>query len=266
MSDLITEIDGPVARLRLNRPDVRNAFNDALIRDLKQAFETLGADPDVRAILLSGEGKTFSAGADLAWMRRAADMSLDDNQADAVGLAEMLHAMATCDTPVITLVHGAAMGGGAGLVAASDMVVAVAGTRFAFSEVKLGLTPATISPYVVAAMGARQARRYFLTGEIFTAETAHALSLVHHVAEDRHAAEATAQGWIAALLGNAPGAVSAAKHLIREVDGAPLGPGLQKLTAHRIAERRTSDEAREGIDAFLEKRKARWAADGETGA
>ncbi len=244
-----------IARVTLNRPEKHNAFDEALIEALHAAFTGL-ARSRPRAVILSGAGKSFCAGADAGWMRRAAGWSEDENRADAQKLSDMLAAIDACPAPVIAVAHGAVMGGGVGLLACADLVVAHPDSRLALSEVKLGITPATISPFVIRAIGARQARRWFLTAERFDAGTALAMGLVHAVSETP---DAVAQGWIEALLGNAPGAVAEAKRLVRDIAGQPITPELRAETAARIAARRTTDEAREGMAAFLGKRPPAWS-------
>lgn len=245
-----------VARLCLNRPEVHNALNDIVIQELYDAFDMLGRHKEVRVIVLTGAGKSFSAGADLTWMQRAAAQSQDENKADAVRLAHMFDTLNACPKPLVGLVNGAALGGGVGLVACCDVVVAATGATFGLTEVRLGLTPATISPYVIAKIGAAQARRYMLTAERFDAATAQSIGLVHAVADD---IEAAAKPILEALLTNGPEAMADAKRLIRDVAGREPTPELRDMTAARIAARRASDEAREGMAAFLDKRKPNWA-------
>jgi methylglutaconyl-CoA hydratase len=247
-----------VARVVLNRPEVHNALNDVLIQELYDAFDMLGRHKHVRAIVLTGAGKSFSAGADLSWMQRAAAQSQGENEADAVRLAQMFDALNTCPKPVVGLVNGAALGGGVGLAACCDIVIAATGAVFGLTEVRLGLSPATISPYVVAKIGTAQARRFMLTGERFDAVTAQAIGLVHEVAGDL---EAVARPILESLCANGPEAMADTKRLIRDVAGRELTPELRALTAGRIAARRASDEGREGMAAFLDKRKPNWISD-----
>jgi methylglutaconyl-CoA hydratase len=249
-----------IAHVALDRPERHNAFDEALIATISDTFTTLGHDPAVRAIILSGNGKSFCAGADIAWMRRASGWTEAENRADAMKLSDMLHAIDTCPKPVIARVHGVVAGGGVGLVAVADMVVAVEGCQFRLSEVRLGLTPATISPFVVAKIGAGQARRWFLTAEGFGAREAQAISLTHETAIDDDAADAVVANWLAHLRSAAPGAVADAKLLIRDVAGRPITDELRGLTAGAIAARRASDEGREGLAAFFDKRKPGWTA------
>lgn len=246
-----------IARVTLARPERRNAFDEALIAALHDAFAAFAATPP-RAVILAGAGKSFCAGADADWMRRAAQWTEAENRADAQRLSDMLAAIDACPAPVIAVVHGAAMGGGAGLVACADMAVAHPETVFAFSEVRLGITPATISPFVIRAIGARAARRWFLTAERFDAAEAHRIGLIHEVSE---MPEAIVDGWISALLAAAPGAVAEAKRLVRDMAGRPIDEALRAETAAWIAARRATEEAREGMAAFLEKRAPAWAGE-----
>src|SRR5205823_9853202 len=249
MSALRSEQAGDVLRITMSRPEQRNAFDAALIQELTEAFSDVG---DVRAVVLAGEGKSFSAGADVEWMRAAAELSYEGNVADARRLRMMLETIDSCPAPVIARVQGHALGGGCGLVACSDIAVAAPDTKFAFSEVKLGIIPAVISPFALAKIGAGAARRYFLTGERFDSETALRIGLVSEVADDLDVAVERVVG---ELLSAGPYAVRWAKRLIRE---RPDGPE----TARWIAERRASDEGQEGLQAFLEKRPAEWRAGG----
>lgn len=257
---LKTHTKAGIAHVALNRPERHNAFEEGLIEALTTTFNVFGIDPTVRAIVLTGEGKSFCAGADLDWMQRAAAFSESENRADAMRLSDMLAAIDTCAKPVIACVHGNIAGGGVGLVACADIVVAVEGAQFRLSEVRLGLTPATISPFVVAKIGASQARRWFLTAEAFGALAAQAMGLVHEVVADMDAAQVVVDAWLAALGACAPGAVADAKALIAGVAGRPITDDLRALTATRIAARRASAEGREGLAAFLGKRKPGWSA------
>lgn len=244
-----------IARLTLNRPERHNAFDEAMIGDLTGVFTTLGANPLVRVVVLNGAGESFCAGGDLNWMQRAAQKSADENAQDALALARMLHAINVCPKPVIALIQGACFGGGVGLAAACDIVIAAPDARFGLTEVRLGLIPAAISPFVLAKMGTSAARRYFLTGERFSAEEARRLGLVHEV---KAGLDAAAAPLIDALLASGPEAVADAKALIADVAGRFVDEDLLGLTAQRIAARRACDEGREGIAAFLEKRKPGW--------
>jgi methylglutaconyl-CoA hydratase len=244
-SNLRTERDGDVLRITLARPDRRNAFDAALIAELAEAFVGVGR---ARAVVLAGDGPSFSAGADVDWMRSSVDLSYQENVADANALRAMLQAIDSCPAPVVARVQGHALGGGAGLVAAADIAIAAPDTVFAFSEVKLGIIPAVISPFALARIGPGSARRYFVTGERFDAETALRIGLVHEVAEDL---DAVIDRVVGELLSAGPQAARWAKRLVRE---QPDGPE----TARWIAERRASDEGQEGLRAFLEKRPPSW--------
>ncbi|MFQ5957844.1 MAG: enoyl-CoA hydratase-related protein [Alphaproteobacteria bacterium] len=249
-----------VATVTLNRPEVHNAFDDAVIERLSEVFADIAGSDGIRAVLIESTGKSFSAGADLNWIRRAADYDDEENRADARALGEMLHRLNVLPRPTIALVQGAAYGGGVGVVAACDIVVAVKHATFSLTEVRLGLIPAVISPYVIAAIGARQARRYFLTAERFNAVEARRIGLVHGVVDDPSELPAAAEGIVAQIFPAAPGAVAAAKDLIFGVAGRPIDDDVIGETARRIAEVRARDEAREGVAAFLEKRKPGWVA------
>ncbi|KNY20181.1 enoyl-CoA hydratase [Methylobacterium sp. ARG-1] len=249
-----------VATLTLNRPDRHNAFDDALIADLTAALLRLGDEPGIRAVVLASRGRSFSAGADLDWMRRIARQPPDANCADAAGLARLMHTLDRLPKPTLALVQGAAYGGGVGLVACCDVAIASERASFCLSEVKLGLTPATISPYVVNAIGPRWARRLFQTAEIVPAARAREIGLVHEVvAED---ALATAgEAVLRAALQGAPGAQADAKDLVFLCEGRPIDADLMGETGRRIALRRASAEGQEGIAAFLEKRPPAWRQD-----
>lgn len=248
-----------VAVVTMNRPDRHNAFNALVIEELADAFETLRGEDHLRMVILRGAGKSFSAGADLEWMKAAADYSRQENEQDAFALAEMLRKLYELPQMTLALVQGAAMGGGAGLVAACDVVVAMKTAKFRFSEVRLGLTPATISPYVMRAIGSRWAKALFVTGELFDAERAEKIGLVHHVAEDEADMAAIEERLSDMMFDTAPGAVSDAKTLVHDVMSMGVDVHTSHDTAKRIAARRTSDEGREGLSAFLEKRKPSWA-------
>jgi len=249
--------DAGVATVTMNRPDVHNAFDEVLIAQLTSDLESLGEDGGVGVVVLAGEGKSFSAGADLNWMRRMAVYSEAENVADARALGRMLKTLFELPKPTIARVHGAAFGGAVGLVAACDIAVAADDTIFAVSEVKLGLIPAVISPYIVAAMGQRQARRYALTGERFGAEQALRVGLVHQVVGREDLSAATGQ-IIQSLAENSPIAMAEVKDLIAAITGRPLDDDLIDDTAGRIARVRASGQGREGVAAFLEKRKPDW--------
>jgi methylglutaconyl-CoA hydratase len=246
-----------VATVTLNRPDVRNAFNSATIAELALAFDELGRDEDVRAIVLAANGAAFCAGGDLNWMKEMAGYSESENLADATRLADMLRTIYLCPKPVVARVHGDCYAGGMGLVAACDIVVASDAAHFCLSEVKLGLIPATIAPYVIKAMGEQAARRYFLTAERFTATEAHRLGFVHELAS-ADTLEASVAAIVKALVSNSPHAVGQAKVLVRDVAGKTIDNALLADTANRIAAIRASLEGREGVASFLEKRKPNW--------
>lgn len=248
-----------MAMVLLNRPGRRNAFDALTIRALTEAFETLHAADHVRVVFVRGAGGTFSAGADLDWMRAAAEASEEDNREDAMALAVMLKHLHDLPALTVALVEGAAFGGGAGLVAACDMALAVETASFAFSEVKLGLTPATISPYVVQAIGPRAARGLFATGRVFGAAEAARLGLVTEVFPDAAELDAAQERLAGLMTACAPGAVADAKRLVDDVAGKRVDHALMAETARRIAERRASPEGREGVAAFLERRKPQWA-------
>jgi len=246
-----------VATLTLNRPAIHNAFDDRLIADLTSALRRLEADPAVRIVLLTGSGQSFSAGADLQWMQRMAEYGDAENFADAMALAELLRALDRLAKPTLARVNGAAFAGGLGLVSCCDIAVAAAEAIFCVSEVRLGLVPATISPYVVAAIGARAARRYFQTGERFSAAEALRIGLVHEVAP-REGLDAVVETIVAALLEGSSAAASRSKRLVAEVRDRPITETMLSFTARVIAEARASSEGREGLAAFLAKRKPAW--------
>ena len=256
-SMLDLSISGHVATVSLNRPEVRNAFNEAMIAELTDVFSQLQTRDDVRAIVLAANGPAFCAGADLNWMKKMASFSDEENRADARRLADMLSAIYRSTKPVIARVSGDAYAGGVGLAAACDIVVAVDSARFCLSEARLGLIAATIAPYVIRALGERASRRYFTTAEPFECATAHRLGLVHE-AVPADALDATVQKLAAALCTNGPQAVRESKRLVQDVAGCSLDEALIDDTACRIARIRASAEAREGVAAFLEKRSPAW--------
>jgi len=258
-STLDIERQGVIATIWMNRPKVLNAFNEELIADLDDACRTLDADFTVRVVVLGGRGKHFSAGADLHWMQRAAAFSSEENVADARRFAGMLRTLAEMGKPTIARVQGAALGGGTGLTAACDMAIASRDAVFATSEVKFGIIPAVISPYVLRAIGPRQALRYFQSGERIPAERALAIGLVHEVVAEGEL-DARVAALADALIAGGPLAQQAAKDLIRAVDGRPLDAAIGEETAQRIARQRATDEARDGIKAFLDKRPPGWLA------
>jgi methylglutaconyl-CoA hydratase len=256
---LQVQVNHGVGILWLNRPELRNAFNDDMIAELTAALKALEADAAIRAVVLAGAGPAFCAGADLNWMKRMSGYSFAQNHADAKGMATMLHTLYTLKKPTIARVHGAAFAGGVGLVAACDMAVAAYEAEFCLSEVKLGLIPATISPYVVRAMGERASRRYFLSAERFTAAEAYRVGLLSDIAP---AAELDGRinELLEQLLLGGPGAQALSKDLIRAVAGTPITADLVSDTASRIATARASAEGREGVASFLERRKPVWTA------
>lgn len=246
-----------VARVWLNRPDVRNAFNDAVIAELGAAFRELGGDASLRAIVLGGRGRAFCAGGDLNWMRAMADYSWEQNRADAQRLADTLWTLYSCPVPVVGRVHGDCYAGGVGLAAVCDVLVAAEGMHFCLSEARLGLLPATIGPYVVRALGEQASRRYFVTAERFGAAEAHRLGFVHELAS-AETIDARVDAIVQTLLANGPAAVRASKRLVKDLAGQPLSAELRADTARRIADIRASDEGREGVQAFLGKRSPNW--------
>jgi methylglutaconyl-CoA hydratase len=257
MSALTITNQGAIRTITLSRPDVRNAFNDEVIAQLKNAFTDAGQADDVRCVVLAAEGPAFCAGADLNWMRRMADYTRDENLADAGQLAAMLRAIYECPKPTIARVQGDVFAGGVGLVAACDMAVSVDTATYCLSEVKLGLIPATISPYVIRAMGARASHRYFLTAERFSAAEAHRIGLAHEVvaadALDAKVAELTS-----ALVSASPNAVRACKRLVQDVAEREIDDALVAHTVAGIADIRSSAEGKEGVQSFLQKRKPSW--------
>jgi methylglutaconyl-CoA hydratase len=250
-----------IATVTLNRPDIHNAFDETLIANLTAAFVSLDDNPDVRVVVLAGAGKSFCAGADLNWMKRMAAFGHEENVADANALAAMLRSLYALSKPTMARVSGAAYGGGVGLVAACDIAIAVPEATFALSEAKLGLIPATIGPYVIEAIGARQARRYFLTAERFDATEARRIGLVHEVVA-ADAIDARIDAVIATLEAAGPTAQLECKALIRGVAHRPIDDDVIAGTARHIAAVRASPEGREGVAAFLGKRKAAWVAGG----
>jgi methylglutaconyl-CoA hydratase len=253
----VTKTDG-IARLTVDRPEVHNAFDDTLIAEMTAALKDLESDDEVRVVVLASNGKHFSAGADLNWMQRMATYDWDANFADSQALGDLMHTLNTLDRPTVARVQGAATGGGVGLVACCDIALASERAVFALTEVKLGLIPAVIAPYVVNALGEREARRYAITGERFDAATAKALGLVQEIVpEDR--LDTRLDEILAGLRGNGPVAMREAKRLVRDVSRVPITDELRRDTARRIADRRASDEGQDGIAAFLNKRKPGWA-------
>jgi methylglutaconyl-CoA hydratase len=258
MTSLVIERQGPLGLVTMNRPERHNAFDDELIGELTEALRSMEAEDGIRVVVLSGAGKSFCAGADLNWMKRIAGFSMDENRRDAMGLAALMRTLAHLRKPTIARVHGAAYGGGVGLVACCDVAVASHATIFSLSEAKLGLVPAVISPYVIAAIGERAARRYFLSAERFDAAEARRLGLVHEVTAGEGEMDRKI-GLIAdAMLACGPAAQREAKELIRAVASRPVTSELIQDTAERIAKIRSSPEGREGVAAFLDKRRAAW--------
>ena len=247
-----------VAMIAMNRPQVHNAFDEAMICELIEAFRDLGADDTVRVIIIAAEGKSFCAGADLNWMKRASEYNEDQNREDAGELALMLNAIYACPKPVIARVQGNAFGGGVGVVAAADIAIGVADAQFSLSEVKLGIIPAVISPYVIEAMGARYAHRYFISAERFSASEAYRIGLLHDLASSVEAMDEQIAVLCSALLANGPKAMESAKNLIQAVSHKSIDDELMEDTIERIAQIRSTTEAKEGIRAFLEKRKPNW--------
>lgn len=255
---ILTHIDSlGRATLTMNRPEIHNAFDDALIAAMTRELRRLEADDSVRVVFLAASGKSFSAGADLGWMRRMADYTREENLADALGLASLMNTLNCLNKPTVAIVQGAAYGGGVGLVACCDVAIASRRASFCFSEVKLGLIPAVISPYVVEAIGPRAARRYFQSAEVFTAAEAHRLGLVHEVVAEEDLG-ATADRIFGALMMNGPCAMAAAKELVARVSSGPIDETMIRDTAERIAGTRASAEGKEGLSSFLEKRKPFW--------
>lgn len=265
MSDMSSESDqtvtltvrDAVAHLTLNRPEQHNAFDDQMIAVLDNRLMEIEARSDIRVVILAAEGKSFSAGADLAWMKRMAGYSQAENEADALLLGNMLARLNQLALPTIALVQGGAYGGGVGLVSACDMAIAAESAVFSLTEVRLGILPSVVSPYVLAAIGLRAARRYFLTAERFDAAEAHRMGLVHQVVPDGSLTDA-ADRMVSHLLSGGPGAIANAKRLIADFAGHPIDDSLIAKTARGIAEARASDEGKEGISAFLDRRKPGW--------
>ena len=254
---LLQSTDHGVHTITLNRPEIRNAFNDVLIGEIREAFEAVSSRTDVRCVLLAANGPAFCAGGDLNWMRRMADYTREQNLADAGGLAAMLRAIDQCPHPTLARVQGDVFAGGLGLVSACDVAVCADSATFCLSEVKIGLIPATISPYVVRAIGARASRRYFLTAERFSAAQAHRMGLVHEsVPMDQ--LDATVQALVLALCANSPMAVKDAKRLVDTVAGQDIDDALIAKTVAGIADSRASVDGKEGVQAFLDKRKPAW--------
>ncbi len=256
LQTIVYRTDGNVARVVFNRPEVHNAFNDTMIKELSSVFDDIEKRPDIRVVIVTGEGKSFCAGADLNWMRRVKDYSYEDNLKESLDLAEMLFKVYASPKPTIARVNGAAIGGGTGLVAVCDIAIAAEKAKFSFSEVKLGLIPACISPYVLKKCGEGKCREFFLTGERLTAEKACAAGLVNAVIS-LDEIDAYITSIVALLVSSGPEAISTCKELLRNVSGMSL-EDAKKYTAEVIAKLRISDEGQEGMNAFLEKRKPVW--------
>jgi methylglutaconyl-CoA hydratase len=250
-----------VATITLNRPEIHNAFDEHMISGLSKLFDQINDDSEIKAVVIRGNGKSFSAGADLGWMRRAAEFSHEENQKDACALAEMLNKFYNLKALTIATIQGAAMGGGFGLASCCDIVIADANVTFALSEVNLGIIPATISPFVISAIGARQAKRYMQTGERFKGHQAQKIGLVHEVVDGDEERETCLAKILKNVGTSAPFAMSEAKRLVKDFAGKEITPQLREDSAERIAFVRTGDEAKEGLTAFFEKRKANWVKD-----
>jgi len=250
-------IDNQVVHIALNRPESHNAFNPTLVAELTEAFLAASQDEAARVVVLTGRGRNFCAGADINFMRAAADFTFEQNVHDGQAIFDLMNAIDSCSKPVIGRINGAAIGGGAGLVSCCDIVIAVERATFAFSEARLGIIPAVISPFVLAKIGVTHGRELFLTGERFTAQQARQIGLVHHMVTDEAELDAKVDERVQQLLQAAPGAIAAAKELIRTVSYQPK-PDMRATTAQWIAQRRASPEGREGMSAFLEKRSPVW--------
>jgi methylglutaconyl-CoA hydratase len=255
---ILSEIDNGVGIITLNRPERHNAFDDVLILELSAALAAMDADPAVRVVVLSSTGKSFCAGADLNWMKRAAGYGPEETRRDAAGLAGLLRTLNEMKKPTVARVQGPAYGGGVGLIAACDIAIATFDAQFALTEVKLGIIPAVISPYVIIAIGERKARRYMLTAERFSAAEAYRIGLLHEIVPGEDELDEAVGEIVETLLNNSPGAIGACKDLIKAVAGRPVTDDVVADTAARIARARASDEGREGMAAFLEKRKPSW--------
>jgi methylglutaconyl-CoA hydratase len=261
MGDLLQTVDSfGVANLTLNRPERRNAFDSALISDMTEALRRLDRNAEARMIVLSGAGQSFCAGGDIGWMRGMADQSIEENVSDANALAELMRTLDCVSKPTVAMVHGATYGGGVGLVACCDIVIASDDATFCLSEVKVGVIPAVIAPYVIRAIGPRQARRFIMSAELIHADRAREIGLVHEVIRKTELARARDR-LVENLLSCAPGAQAEAKSLVAFCLGRPIDEELSKEMARRIAARRASAEGREGLSAFLEKRAPNWRLD-----
>jgi len=254
---ILYEIENNVAHVTLNRPDVHNAFNDTMIKELSTVFDDIAENPDIRVVVVTGEGKSFCAGADLNWMRRVKDYSYEDNLKESLELAQMLYKIYASPKPTIARVNGAAIGGGTGLVAVCDIAIGATKAKFSFSEVKLGLIPACISPYVLKKCGEGRCREFFLTGERLNAEKACNAGLLNAVVPLEEL-DAAVDGLVKQLISSGPEAITKCKELLRKVAEMPFDKA-KEYTAEVIAQLRISDEGQEGMAAFLEKRRPRWS-------
>jgi methylglutaconyl-CoA hydratase len=254
---ILYSVSGGIATITLNRPEVHNAFDAAAILALTAAFEKAGGDRAVRAVVLRGNGKSFCAGGDLNWMRESAGYTYDENVADAMNLGTLLKTINLCPKPTVALVQGSAFGGGVGLAACCDIVIAEEGAQFCLSEVRIGLIPSIIAPYVVAAMGQRQARRYFMTAERISAQTAKDIGFIHETVP-AGGLDAALEKIVAALMGGAPGAQARGKKVLQAIASRPVDDEIIKFTAVQIAEARAAEEGREGLSAFLNKTEPAW--------
>ncbi len=255
---ILTEVDGPLGILTLNKPERHNAFDEMLIAEITAGLRELEKNPQVRAVVLSSTGKSFCAGADLNWMKRAAGYTPEENLRDSRNLATLLSTLNELSKPTVARIQGPAYGGGVGLVAACDIAIATFEAQFALTEVKLGIIPSVISPYVIAAIGERYARRYMLTAERFSASEAYRIGLVHEIVPDEAGLDEAVGEIVESLLKNGPRAQSECKALIRVVAGQPIDEATIEETAQRITRVRASAEGKEGLTAFLEKRKPNW--------
>jgi len=261
MSEFVrVNVENRIAAVVIDRPELHNAFNEMVIAELSAAMREMGGRADVRVVVLRSEGKSFCAGADIHWMKRMVDYSVEENIADATAMAEMLRAIRECPKPVIARVHGACIGGGVGLAAACDVAVAVKDAVFCLSEVKLGILPAVISPYVLEKIGPGHMRRYAVTAERFDGAEARRIGLVSECVADAAALDACIAKIAKIAMGNGPEAIAACKSVLRDVAAAPAWDAKQRLTVERIAERRVSAEGQDGLKAFLEKRKPGWVS------
>lgn len=259
-SSLLLNITGPIATLTLNRPEKRNVFDDNTLAELINTLQTIYHDPKIRIVVLKGKGEHFCAGADIAWMQKAAQYSYEENHRDAQKLAEVMELLYRLKKPTITLVQGSVYGGGIGLVACSDIVLAQPNTRFCFSEVKLGLIPAVVGPYVLHAISPRQAKRYMFTAEVFNAQTALSLGLIHEIVE-MHDQELRLKEFIDKILEHGPNAIVETKKMVHQITETSTDPtSFGEYTTELIAQIRSTKEAKEGFSAFLEKRQAKWPA------